>query len=343
MKLDDFDYHLPRRLIAQYPPPSREDARLLYLPRRDEGVRHHKVADLPRYLAPRDLLVLNDAKVNPWRLHGKRQSGGRVEVLLLAQLSPSRFRALTRASRPLKEGESIVFDAAHRAVLGPPGEEREIEFSPSPDLPEWLESFGKMPIPPYLDRGAEEIDKERYQTIFARNPGAAAAPTAGLHFSANMLKAVSDAGARIAKLTLHVGAATFRPVREENVEEHEMEPENYILSEETVASIQETKAVSGRILAVGTTVVRALESAQMEARARGRSLQAGEFTTRLFITPGFRFRLINMMLTNFHLPRSTLLMLAAAFAGRKRILRAYAQAIEEGYRFYSYGDAMLIE
>lgn len=342
MKLDDFNYHLPRNLIARYPPPKREDARLLHLPRKGDEIAHLRVTDLPRRLRPGDLVVLNDTKVNPWRIHGRRESGGRVEVLLLKQLSPGKFRAMARANRPLPEGETIVFDEAHRATLGPQGLERELEFSSPVGLYEWLESFGEMPIPPYLERCAEAIDKERYQTIFARNPGAVAAPTAGLHLSEKLLEDISAAGARIAKLTLHVGAGTFRPVQTEHIEEHEMDAENYILTEEVIASIHETRASGGRILAVGTTVVRALESAYIEAAARGRTLHAGEFGTHLFIRPGFRFQLVDMMLTNFHLPRSTLLMLVAAFAGRERILSAYAQAIEEGYRFYSYGDAMLI-
>lgn len=342
MKLDDFDYHLPKNLIARYPPPKREDARLLHLLRESEGFAHLKVTDLPRFLSPGDLLVINDTKVNPWRIHGRRESGGRVEVLLLKQLSPGRFRAMARANRPLPEGEAIVFDEAHRATLGPQGLERDLEFSSPDDLAEWLESFGEMPIPPYLERSAEAVDRERYQTVFARNPGAVAAPTAGLHLSETLLEEVSAAGARIARLTLHVGAGTFRPVQAENIEEHEMDAESYILSKEAVASIHETKAGGGRILAVGTTVVRALESAHIEAAARNRTLQAGEFSTRLFIRPGFRFHLVDMMLTNFHLPRSTLLMLVAAFAGREKILGAYAEAIDEGYRFYSYGDAMLI-
>ncbi len=343
MKLDDFDYHLPRNLIARYPPPNREDARLLHLPRENEALAHLKVTDLPRYLSPGDLLVINDTKVNPWRIHGRRESGGRVEVLLLKQLSPGKFRAMARANRPLPEGERIVFDEAHRATLGPQGLERELEFSSPDGLAEWLESFGEMPIPPYLGRSAEAVDKERYQTVFARNPGAVAAPTAGLHLSETMLEDIIAAGARVARLTLHVGAGTFRPVQAENIEEHEMDAESYILTEEAVASIQDTKAGGGRILAVGTTVVRALESAHIEATAHGHTLQPGEFSTRLFIRPGFRFQVVDMMLTNFHLPRSTLLMLVAAFAGREKILRAYAQAIERGYRFYSYGDAMLID
>ncbi len=343
MKLDDFDYHLPRNLIARYPPPNREDARMLHLSRVGEGFAHLQVTDLPRYLSPGDLVVINDTKVNPWRIHGRRKSGGRVEILLLKQLSPGKFRAMARANRPLPEGEEIVFDDAHRATLGPQGLERELEFASPDGLAEWLESFGEMPIPPYLERCAEEIDKERYQTVFARNPGAVAAPTAGLHLSETILEDISAAGARIARLTLHVGAGTFRPVQTENVEEHKMDAESYILDDEAIASIHDTRAGGGRILAVGTTVVRALEAAHIEAAALGQKLQAGEFSTRLFIRPGFRFQAVDMMLTNFHLPRSTLLMLVSAFAGREKILSAYAQAIEAGYRFYSYGDAMLID
>jgi len=340
MKLDDFDYDLPRNLIARYPPPNREDARLLHLSREGDAIAHLRVTDLPRFLRPGDLVVINDTKVNPWRIHGRRESGGRVEVLLLKQLSPGKFRAMARANRPLPEGETIVFDEAHRATLGAQGLERELEFSSPDGLLEWLESFGEMPIPPYLERSAEAVDKERYQTVFARNPGAVAAPTAGLHLSETLLEEVSATGARIARLTLHVGAGTFRPVQAENIEEHEMDAESYVLTEEAVASIRDTKAGGGRVLAVGTTVVRALESAYIEAR--GQTLRAGAFSTRLFIRPGFRFQAVDMMLTNFHLPRSTLLMLVAAFAGREKILSAYAQAVDAGYRFYSYGDAMLI-
>ncbi len=342
MELDDFDYHLPRNLIARYPPPNREDARLLHLPRTGEGIAHLQITDLSHHLRPRDLIVLNDTKVNPWRIHGRRKSGGRVEVLLLKQLSPGKFRAMARAKSPLPEGETIVFDEEHQATFGPQGLERELEFSTVDGLLEWLESFGEMPIPPYLCRGAESIDKERYQTVFARNPGAVAAPTAGLHLSETLLEEISATGARIARITLHVGAGTFRPVQTQNINEHEMGTESYILTEEAVASIGEAKAGGGRILAVGTTVVRALESAYIQANAHGQTPEAGEFSTRLFIRPGFRFQAVDMMLTNFHLPRSTLLMLVAAFAGREKVLNAYAQAIDEGYRFYSYGDAMLM-
>lgn len=343
MKPGDFHYSLPPHLIARYPPPNREDARLLHLPRSGGAPRRLRVADLPGRLRPGDLMVLNDTRVNPWRLRGRRESGGAVEVLLLEERAPGKFRAMARANRPLREGEAIIFDEARRATLGPPGREREIAFASPRGLRAWLEAFGEMPIPPYLGREAEEVDKERYQTVFARHPGAVAAPTAGLHLSARTLEEVASKGVRIARLTLHVGAATFRPVRAENIADHEMGAERYVLPEDTVAAVRETKAGGGRVLAVGTTVVRALESAHIEAAARGRPLGAGAFRTRLFIAPGFDFQVTDMLLTNFHLPRSTLLMLVAAFGGRERVLRAYAQAVEEGYRFYSYGDAMLLD
>ncbi len=342
MNLDDFDFHLPEDRIARYPPPRREDARLLRLPRAGGPLSHLGITDLPALLRAGDLLVVNDTRVNPWRIRGRRESGGGVEVLLLERLTAHKFRAMVRANRPLAEGETILFVPNRRAVLGPPGREREIAFESAEGLPAWLESAGEMPIPPYLGRRAEAVDRERYQTVFAERPGAVAAPTAGLHLSEELLGAIRGTGARLARLTLHVGAGTFTPVRAQDLEDHKMESERCILPEETARAVEETRAHGGRVLAVGTTVVRTLESARIQA-AEGHLLKTGEFRAGLFIRPGFRFQVVDAMLTNFHLPRSTLLMLVSAFAGRENVLRAYAEAVREGYRFYSYGDAVLID
>ncbi len=345
MNLKDFDYELPSEAIARYPAGRREDARLLILPREAGHARHRFIRDLPNVLQAGDLLVVNDTKVRPWRLFGMRPSGGKVEVLLVKDEGGGAFQAMVTANRPLPEGEKIQFPAGRDAALGPPGNFRRLQFSDPVDLPSWLEGAGEMPIPPYLRRRAEPLDRDRYQTVFARSPGAVAAPTAGLHLTGELIQNLKTKGIDLVSLTLHVGPGTFQPVKSERIEDHDMDPESYILPAETAARIEETRRGGGRIVAVGTTVVRVLETAALESEEKGEKNlireSAGE--TRLFIRPGHTFRSVDALLTNFHLPRSTLLMLVATFSQKDRILGAYRQAREAGYRFYSYGDAMLLE
>ncbi len=344
LRLSDFGYELPEEAIARYPAPRREDARLLVVPKAGGPLAHRFVRDLPGLLRHGDLLVVNDARVEPWRLLGRRASGGKVEVLLLEEEGEGVFRAMASANRSLREGEKILFAGGREATLGPPGRERRLSFSDPRGLAAWIEEAGEMPIPPYLGRRAEPLDRERYQTVYARASGAAAAPTAGLHLSAELLGALEAAGVGRASLTLRVGPGTFRPVKTERIEDHEIEPEAYLLPPETARRIEETRRRGGRIVAVGSTVVRTLEWAALEAEREGRGdlLLAGPGRARLFIRPGHRFRATDALLTNFHLPRSTLLMLVCAFAGQERVLAAYEEARRAGYRFFSYGDAMLI-
>lgn len=314
----------------------------MVVPRRGGPHRHSAIRQLPDELRSGDLLVVNDTRVLPWRLFGNRLSGGKVEILLVREEAEGLYRAMVSANRPLPEGEQIRFWGGLEATLGPPGHERALHFSDAANLSEWLEKEGELPIPPYLNRREESVDRERYQTVFARNPGAIAAPTAGLHFSAALNRELESIGVGFASLTLHVGPGTFRPVKSERIEKHEMDSEAYFLSAKAASKIEKTRRAGGRVIAVGTTVVRVLETVAKERE--GDETWAGEATgeTRLFILPGHSFRLVDGLLTNFHLPGSTLLMLVAAFAGRERILEAYRLARDASYRFYSYGDAMLI-
>lgn len=329
----DFDYELPEESIAQEPAP-RGESRLLVLDRED---RHHQVKDLPRLLRPGDLLVLNDTRVIPARLFGQRiGSEGKMEVLLVEKVGDREWDALVRPGRRARPGTGIAFEGLTAEVIDKREDRYRLRFS-EPVEPH-LERLGHVPLPPYIRRPDEASDRERYQTVFARNPGAVAAPTAGLHFSAELLEAIAAAGIGIARVTLHVGIGTFKPVAAEQVEDHRMDRERYEVGEETAEAIRRARAEGRRVVAVGTTVVRTLESAAQEGEIR-----AGGGSTELFITPGYRFRVVDVLLTNFHLPRSTLLMLVSAFAGRERVLAAYGEAIREGYRFYSYGDAMLAE
>ncbi len=348
MKLSDFDYDLPDRLIAQEPAARRDASRLMTVDRRNGAIAHGAFADLPSLLGAGDLLVLNDTRVVPARLRGVKPTGGRVEVLLLERAGGTGrepvHRCLLDASKPARPGTRIAFGEGLSArVLGRSGEGYEIALESESGDP--LEAFyrqGSVPLPPYISRLEDDpragMDRERYQTVFADRPGAVAAPTAGLHFTPALLDRISAVGARIARLTLHVGPGTFLPVRVENVEEHAMHAEAYELPPSTADAIRETRRAGGRVVAVGTTVVRTLEAA---AGADG-TVRPGSGLCDLFIRPGHEFEVVDAMLTNFHLPRSTLLMLVSAFAGRERILAAYAEAVREEYRFYSYGDAMFI-
>ena len=332
----DFDYELPASAIAQEPAP-RGESRLLVLDR--EGPeRHARVRDLPSLLGPGDLLVLNDTRVIPARLYGTRVGGGggRMEILLLERVAEREWDALVKPGRRAKPGTILEFDAGlHAEVTAKdPGGRHRLRFSEP--VEGHLDRLGHIPLPPYIERPDTDEDRERYQTVYARSPGAVAAPTAGLHFSTGLLSEIEERGVGIARVTLHVGIGTFKPVSAERIEEHRMERERYEVSEEAAEAIRRAH----RVVAVGTTVVRTLESA---ALAGGGEVRPGAGSTELFITPGFPFRVVDALLTNFHLPRSTLLMLVSAFAGRERVLAAYEEAIREGYRFYSYGDAMLVE
>lgn len=339
MHLSDFDFALPPDLIAQSPARPRAAARLLVLDRRTGALAHRVFQDLPEYLRPADVLVLNDTKVLPARLRARRPAGGAVEVLLVRQVSDGVWAALVKPGRRVRRGDRLTFaPGVLEGVVGEraDGGTRTIALEHRGDLVSILQQVGEMPTPPYITRRLDDPDD--YQTVFARAPGAVAAPTAGLHFTAELLAAIRHRGVEIAYLTLHVGLGTFRPVRVEEVARHRMDPEVYEIGVETAAAVNRARGRGGRVVAVGTTCVRALESA---AEPDG-LIRAGSASTSLFITPGYAFRVTGALVTNFHLPKSTLLMLASAFAGRERLLAAYAEAIGRRYRFYSFGDAMLI-
>jgi S-adenosylmethionine:tRNA ribosyltransferase-isomerase len=338
MRVAEFDYALPAELIAQVPAPERAQSRLLHLDARTDVLRDLRFADLPELVAAPDVLVVNDTRVIRARLAGRKSTGGRVEILVERVTGEREAFALIRASHPPRAGgELVVGEDVRIEVLGRDTDLYRIRFLDS-SADEVLERYGAVPLPPYIAHAPDAFDLERYQTVYAARPGAVAAPTAGLHFDAAMLERLVRQGVAVARVTLHVGAGTFQPVRTENVEEHRMHRERYEVPQATVDAIAAARASGGRVLAVGTTALRALESAAADG-----SLRAGAGETGLFVYPGFRFRVVDRLLTNFHLPRSSLLMLVAAFAGLERIRRAYAHAIEQRYRFFSYGDAMLIE
>ena len=335
----DFDYDLPAERIAQQPAP-RGESRLLVLDREE---RHRRVRDLPRLLRPGDLLVLNDTRVIPARLYGHRAGAeGKIEILLTEKAGERDWDALVKPGRRARPGTVIAFDDASgltaEVIEKDPSGRHRLRFS-EPVEPH-LDRLGHVPLPPYIHRPDEVADRETYQTVYARHPGAIAAPTAGLHFSAELLQEIRDSGIEIAAVTLHVGLGTFKPVTADRIADHRMERERWDVPQEAAEAIRKARDRGSRIVAVGTTVVRTLESAAISGEG---VVSPGSGSTELFITPGFHFRAVDVLLTNFHLPRSTLLMLVSAFAGRERILGAYAEAIHEGYRFYSYGDAMLVE
>jgi S-adenosylmethionine:tRNA ribosyltransferase-isomerase len=340
MRTADFDYELPPELIAQHPPAQRDAARMLVLDPRLGKVTHSTVTALPQYLEPGDLLVLNDSRVLPARLIGRRADGGEAEVLLLRPLDGDRHRweALIRPRRRLEPGSRVQFEnsALVVAIEERTDETSAVRLNGVADPLAEVRRIGQMPTPPYIKERLD--DRERYQTVYAREEGSAAAPTAGLHFTPALLSAVRERGVGIVFVTLHVGLDTFRPVRVEDPAEHRIHREWYRIDDASAQAINESRWHGKRVVAVGTTSVRVLESAAIDG-----SVAAGEGWTGLFITPGYRFQVIDAMLTNFHLPKSTLLMLVSAFAGRDRILAAYAEAINEHYRFYSFGDCMLIE
>ena len=352
MFISDFDYELPEELIAQHPAGRRDASRMLVVSRGGGEWRDGSFAELPSELREGDALVVNDTRVFPARLEGRREpSGGRVELLLVRRLPEEGgaqvWEALARPARRLAENTSITFgDGRLRAkVVGVPGAgpERVVRFEADGDFDALLEEFGRMPLPPYIRREGADLasraeDRERYQTVYAERRGAIAAPTAGLHFTARVFEELRARGVHIAEVTLHVGYGTFAPVRVEDLGEHTVAPEHFEINEETATLINRTRERGGRVVAVGTTTVRALESAADE---RGR-VRAGAAETNLTITPGYNFRAVDALLTNFHLPRSSLLVLVSAFAGRELVLSAYRHAVSARYRFYSYGDCMLI-
>jgi S-adenosylmethionine:tRNA ribosyltransferase-isomerase len=341
-----YHFDLPDDLIAQAPAPQRDASRLMVL--RADGIEHRVFADLPTLLRPNDVLVLNRTRVIAARLRGVRDpTGGAVEVLLLHPAESMRYdpeatrwMALVRPGRRLHTGAIIRFDGRASARVVAQGDEglRELEFTLDEPFERFLERAGRLPLPPYIHNESDEA-QERYQTVFAREPGSVAAPTASLHFTNELLRQIANSGVTIAELTLDVGLGTFRPMSSTRLDEHTMHAERYTIDAETVAAIERARARGGRVVAAGTTVVRALEG---NVAAHGR-LTAGEDSTALFVKPGFAFAIVDAMITNFHLPQSTLLVLVSAFAGRERVLAAYREAVAQRYRFFSFGDAMFIE
>ena len=354
MNVDLFDYRLPPDRIAQRPASRRDGSRLMVLDRESGETIHSSFDELPRWLTPGDLLVFNDTRVIPARLIGAKASGGRVELLLLERTDSGTVRrqgwsCLLRASRAPKVGATLTFSRELRAVvLGSEGDRWQVRLeSDHASVDEVVERVGRMPLPPYISRpdgdgtsGGElaQEDHERYQTVFARRPGAVAAPTAGLHFTRELIERLARHEIEQPHVTLHVGPGTFQPVRVDRVEDHVMHAERYEVSEPAAELIRRTRRRGGRVVAIGTTVARTLE----HVAAHHGEVRPGKGVSGIFIYPGFEFRVVDTLLTNFHLPKSTLLMLVSAFAGRQRVLAAYDRAISGGYRFYSYGDAMLV-
>ncbi|MEM8963915.1 MAG: tRNA preQ1(34) S-adenosylmethionine ribosyltransferase-isomerase QueA [Acidobacteriota bacterium] len=337
MRTDDFDFDLPDSAIAQHPV-HRGQSRLLWLDETGDR-RHRSVADLPELLDPDDLLVVNDTKVIPARLFGRRAGGGKTEILLLERHHDTEWTALARPAKRLREGSRLTFGdpAVAQAEIVAKLDAGQVTLRFDAAIDPLLTELGEMPLPPYIDRPPSADDADRYQTVYARRAGAVAAPTAGLHFSTELLEALDRRGIARTAITLHVGPGTFRPVKADQVHDHRMDAERWWISPETADAIARCRARGGRMVAVGTTVVRTLETAAREDGV----IRSGHGATELFITPGFDWRAVDVLMTNFHLPRSTLLMLVAAFAGQERVLAAYREAVEAGYRFYSYGDAML--
>ncbi|HEX7650600.1 MAG TPA: tRNA preQ1(34) S-adenosylmethionine ribosyltransferase-isomerase QueA [Noviherbaspirillum sp.] len=332
--LSDFDFDLPQELIAQFPLPERSASRLLHVD--SNALVDRAFADIVELIAPGDLLVFNDTRVLKARFYGAKETGGKIEVLVERVLDNRTVLAQVRASKSPSAGTRLRLADAFDVTVG----ERAGEFFTLTfpgDVFDLIEAHGRLPLPPYIEHAADQVDEQRYQTVYAREPGAVAAPTAGLHFDQPLLDKLRDKGVNFAYVTLHVGAGTFQPVRSENLAEHKMHSEWYTISQETVDAVRAAKAAGRKVIAVGTTSMRALESASQSGR-----LEAGSNDTNLFITPGYVFKTVDRLITNFHLPKSTLLMLVSAFAGYDRIRAAYQHAIDRRYRFFSYGDAMLL-
>lgn len=338
MRRSDFSYELPEDLIAQYPLPERGASRLLCLEGQTGAIRDRYFSALPELLSPGDLLVFNDTQVIAARLLGVKESGGRVEVLVERVLDEHRVLAHVRASKAPKPGGRLVLEErVPVTTLGRQDDLFELRFETSEPVQRVLEQVGRIPLPPYIQRSAEVGDRDRYQTVYARRPGAVAAPTAGLHFDHAMLERLTAMGVETAFVTLHVGAGTFQPVRVDDIERHVMHAERVEVGEAVCEKVRATRARGGRVVAVGTTAVRSLESA-----CQGGAIAPFAGETQLFIYPGYRFRCVDALITNFHLPESTLLMLVCAFGGYEQVMAAYRHAVAERYRFFSYGDAMFI-
>ena len=338
MRLSDFDYELPDELIAQHPAEQRSNSRMLHVDGANSEIADRQFLDFPSLLRAGDLLVFNNTRVMAARLHGQKATGGKVEILIERVTEPTRCLAHVRASKSPKVGSTLLVENAQITMVARHDNLFELKLESAGDFYQLMESHGHMPLPPYIDRDDGADDEERYQTVFAKEMGAVAAPTAGLHFDDAMLQSLTEMGVEQAEVTLHVGAGTFQPVKTENLDEHIMHSEWLSVSDETVEKINACKARGGRVVAVGTTSVRSLETA-----AKDGELKPYQGDTRLFIRPGYQFQVVDLLLTNFHLPQSTLLMLVSAFAGYENIMRAYRHAVEQRYRFFSYGDAMLLE
>ncbi len=355
MNLSDFDYDLPEELIAQHPPATRGDSRLMVLDRERQTIEHCAFGDLVRFIAPGDLMVVNDTRVIPARVEGRKRTGGKVSILFLDEADGGATCLISgRSVKP--ESELILPGEIEARIMGREEEGEGGAWRIAARFPEglfdYLETWGRPPLPPYIKRTSDQdskSDKDRYQTVYAREPGSVAAPTAGLHFTDDMIERIRERGADVAAITLSVGIGTFLPIRTEDIENHRMHAERYDIPPQTVRAVSEAKERGARVIAVGTTTTRALEGAAAEkpgpaggARGRQNVLGPGRGVTSLFITPGFRFGIVDGLVTNFHLPRSTLLVLVSAFAGHRFVMDAYREAVRQRYHFFSYGDAMLI-
>lgn len=343
MHINDFDYHLPEELIAQHPADKRDESRLMVIDRKSGQIEHRKFFNLLDYLNPGDCLVMNNSKVLPARLFGvKEGTGAKVEFLLIKRKDGDLWETMVRPGKKLHIGDAVSFSDKRklRAEIVDYGTDgtRIVRFEYDGLFLERLEELGKIPLPPYINRESDEEDKDRYQTVYCKDEGSVAAPTAGLHFTKELLKEAENKGIHIAYVTLHVGIGTFRPVKCEQIEEHKMHFEEYEIDEENAAIINRVKKAGGRIISVGTTSTRTIESAADD----GGTIKAGSGSTGIFIYPGYKFKIIDSLITNFHLPKSTLLMLVSALYNREAMLKAYEEAVREGYRFFSYGDAMFI-
>ncbi|KAB1510087.1 tRNA preQ1(34) S-adenosylmethionine ribosyltransferase-isomerase QueA [Photobacterium damselae] len=345
MQVSDFDFDLPDELIARYPQPERTSSRLLQLDGNSGDIAHKTFKDVLDLVNPGDLMIFNNTRVIPARMFGRKASGGKLEVLVERMLDEKSILAHVRASKSPKPGTELLLGendeysaemvARHDALF-------EIRFNSDKTVLEILDEVGHMPLPPYIDRPDEDADKERYQTVYNAKPGAVAAPTAGLHFDDALLAALKEKGVNFAFVTLHVGAGTFQPVRVDNIDDHHMHSEYVEVPEEVVTAINETKANGGRVVAVGTTSVRSLESAAQDAVKNGTELKPFFGDTEIFIFPGYQFQLVDILITNFHLPESTLIMLVSAFAGYEHTMNAYKDAVANQFRFFSYGDSMFV-
>jgi len=339
MRTLDFDFFLPERLIAQFPSKNRADSRLLRVPNNTDAPIDDQFANIINLIGPQDVIIFNDTRVIKARLFGQKATGGHVEVMVERVLSDHEALVHVRASRSPKAGTKIMLANAFEVeVTGRAADLFQVKFLSSEPVLALLDRYGQLPLPPYIAHQADSLDEDRYQTVYAQHAGAVAAPTAGLHFDEAMLARIQAKGTTLAFITLHVGAGTFQPVKVDRIQDHKMHSERYTIPANTVEAIQLAQQNGGQVIAVGTTALRALESA-----GRDGTLQACSGETDIFITPGFDFKVVDRLLTNFHLPKSTLMMLVSAFAGYERIMQAYAHAVQQEYRFFSYGDAMWLE